>query len=612
MNQLLSELRRRNVFRVAAAYLVVGWMLIQVVTLIEAPLALPAWTDTLVIVLLGIGFPVAGLLAWAFDITPEGMRPTSNLEEGESATPYSGRKLDYGIAVGLVLVIMMLGWQQLRPHSGTPTDSSALDAGSASVAVLPFADMSADGDQEYFADGISEEILNVLVRLPGLRVAGRTSSFAYKGRNEDLREIGEALGVSYVLEGSVRRSGPRLRITAQLIRSEDGFHIWSETYDREMTDIFDIQDEIAAAVTGELAASLGLVVERENSTRTDDILAYEYYLRARPLFLERTTESTRQALTLLTMAVARDPEFSPAWTSLAGVFQVYEFYHADASRESMALWRQAALETANRAIALNPHDAEAYAYLGEALGWDKVGAFEAFDRALELSPNDASVLDRVAQNLNHSGYFVEAELLARRAVALDPQVAIYHFTLARSVGGFLSNDANLEHLEEALRLNPGFRHGYMAVAHTMVRRGDFAGTRAIIEAMLENIPRSSLPDESYQAFVDARTVEDLRAIAEIEPTTLLTGWSLRRWAISLTGEVEPLLQALDEMWQGSDSGRHFLFLHGALPGVRNDPRWKAEVRRTGILALWRVRGFPAQCRPLEGDDFECDAWMGPQ
>ncbi|WP_420434194.1 tetratricopeptide repeat protein [Hyphobacterium sp.] len=611
---ILSELRRRNVFRVAAAYLVVGWLLVQVTSVAIPALRMPDWTDTLVFFLLLIGFPVAVLLAWAFEMTPEGMKLTVSVPEDQSIAPKTGRKLDYAIAGGLALLIVVIVWQQLASPGGLTERPLAARSGTddgASVAVLPFADMSENGDQAYFADGISEEILNVLVRIPDLQVAGRTSSFAFRGQDQDLREIGSALNVSHVLEGSVRRSGTRLRITAQLIRSTDGFHLWSETYDREIADIFDIQDEIAAAVASEMAISLGLESERADATRTDDIEAYELYLRARPLYLDRTADSISRAAALLTAVVARDPEFSPAWSTLAGVYQVNEFYQPNASQQLKALWRQASREAANRAIALNPRDAEAWAYRGEAEAgaWDTIAAFESFDRALELAPNDASVLDRVAQNLNYAGYFAEAEPLARRAVALDPQFAIYHFTLGRAVGGLSDNDRGEPHLAEALRVNPGFMHGYMALIDRRIKTGDLAGAQAVMARMLERVPESALRDEPYRAFVEARTREDLLAVAEASPIDFV-GWSLGRWALSIAGETEPMLAEWNAMLDATEPRQFFLFLNAAFPGVRNDPRWKAQIRRTGTLALWRERGFPAQCRPLEGDDFECDAWEG--
>jgi TolB-like protein len=328
MSNFLAELRRRNVFRVAAAYLVVSWLVLQIVNVLTPALDLPGWVDGVVAVFLLAAFPIAVLLAWAFEMTPEGMRPTEALPEGASPAPKPARALDYLIITGLVVLVGLIGWQQLAPRSTAPLTPAAVataaDGTGASVAVLPFVDLSQAGDQEYFSDGISEEILNVLVRIPGLNVAGRTSSFAFKGRNEDLRTIGEALGVNHVLEGSVRRSGTRLRITAQLIRSSDGFHIWSETYDREIADIFDIQDEIAGAVANELAVSLGLDWQSGAHSRTDDIVAYEKYLQAHQLYLLRGEENMESAALLLHEVVARDPEFAPAWTALAGVYGAYD------------------------------------------------------------------------------------------------------------------------------------------------------------------------------------------------------------------------------------------------------------------------------------------------
>ena len=235
---------------------------------------------------------------------------------------------------------------------------------------MPFADLSAAGDQEFFADGISEEILNVLVRIPNLKVAGRTSSFAFKGRNEDLRNIGAALGVNHVLEGSVRRSGDRLRITAQLIRGADGFHLWSQTFDRELTDIFEIQDEIARAVADRLALSLGLAGEQKSivTNRTDDLIAYEKYLRARQLIKMRGKDNLDRALLLLMEAAARDPAFAPAWSSIAKVYAVYEAYNDRFGKRGAhhQHWRAISKSAAERALRLDPKSAEAEAQVASA------------------------------------------------------------------------------------------------------------------------------------------------------------------------------------------------------------------------------------------------------
>jgi len=367
----------------------VGWILAQIAALAANSFGAPDWVMKMIIVVLGIGFPIAVLLAWAFEMTPEGVKRTESVPEGQSIAGQTGRKLDITIVIGLALVVGLLTWQSINPNKQISKVGIAEDV--TSIAVLPFVDLSPNGDQEYFADGISEEILNVLVPIEGLKVAGRTSSFSFKGRNQDLREIGAALNVSHVLEGSVRRSGTKLRITAQLIRSEDGFHLWSETYDRELTDIFEIQDEIARAVAEQLAASLGLSFDLSSETlvkeRTEDIVAYELYLKARQLYEKRGNDNLDTALLLLSEAIARDPDFAPAWSQLSRVYSVYQSYQIDTpTKDTVQSWRAIGKAAARRAIQLSPDSGEAYSSLGMMYTYDFnwIKAFENFDKALAL------------------------------------------------------------------------------------------------------------------------------------------------------------------------------------------------------------------------------------
>ncbi len=244
-----EELKRRNVFRVAGAYAVGGWVLAQAAALLEGAYALPAWTDTAVVTILLVGFPLAIALAWFFELTPQGLRLTRTVPTEESITQKTGRKLDIAILVGLAFVVVMLG---VNAFTGRSSTSGGTSLGS-SIAVLPFVDMSPQKDQEYFSDGVTEELLNSLAQIDGLQVAGRTSSFAFKGDNRDLREIANILDVDYILEGSIRKSGDQLRITAQLIKADGGFHAWSQTFDRQLTDVFAMQDEITRNRGGTLA-----------------------------------------------------------------------------------------------------------------------------------------------------------------------------------------------------------------------------------------------------------------------------------------------------------------------------------------------------------------------
>jgi TolB-like protein/Tfp pilus assembly protein PilF len=320
MTGYLKELQRRNVFRAVAAYIVLGWILLQVASGLEEALDLPAWFDTIIAALLTIGFPVVIIVSWVYEITPDGLQKTRAVSDEHSIASDTGRRLNYitvaGIVVllGVVIADRFISKPDVDPVQGelaaATTDvpmASTSAVTSKSIAVLPFVPMTASQDDEFFADGLSEEILNVLAKIDGLKVAGRTSAFYYKGKNEDLRTIAEALGVANILEGSVRRSGNRLRVTAQLIKADDGFHLWSETYDRDDGDIFVIQDEIASNVA--LALQTRILGTSATSTAIGEksAEAQNLYLIAQAAMSRRTIVDVRRARDLYAQASVLDP-----------------------------------------------------------------------------------------------------------------------------------------------------------------------------------------------------------------------------------------------------------------------------------------------------------------
>lgn len=325
---LFNELKRRNVFRAAGLYVVVGWALAQAAALLENALSLPAWFDALVISLLALGFPIAVVFSWAYEMTPEGLKPTKDVPEGASISTATGAKLDKAILAGLVVLIAVIAGDRFIGRKDasviTVSGDGAVLAGN-SIAVLPFTDMSSERDQEYFSDGISEELLNVLAQVKDLRVAGRTSSFAFKGQNKDLREIGELLDVGYIVEGSIRKAGNRVRITAQLVQAKDGYRQWSNTYDRNLDDIFAVQDEIARAIVSEMSSALpalaGATSDLKPAARAE-IGAYERFLLAREKMTQvGSKEAYDSAVALLDQAIGEDPGYAPAlaWRAYAEV-----------------------------------------------------------------------------------------------------------------------------------------------------------------------------------------------------------------------------------------------------------------------------------------------------
>ena len=317
MASLWDELKRRNVVRVAIAYVVVSWLMLQLTDVLLPLLILPEWVGRLVFLLLFIGFPLALFVAWAFELTPDGLKKERDVDRSTSITHATGRKLDRMIIAILLVALAVFAVERfvLLPERATPADLGQEIVASEyqqSIAVLPFVNMSSDPEQEYFSDGLSEEILNLLAQLPELKVIGRTSSFAFKGKNEDLRIIGEALGVNTVLEGSVRKSGERIRITAQLINVSDGAHLWSQTYDRTMTDVFEIQDNVAGEIIEALKLHVGVIPERGRPT--DHVEAYSLFLKARALQNEWNPDG---AIDHLNHAVELDPNFAEAYELLA-------------------------------------------------------------------------------------------------------------------------------------------------------------------------------------------------------------------------------------------------------------------------------------------------------
>jgi TolB-like protein/preprotein translocase subunit Sec61beta len=338
---LFAELKRRNVFRVAAAYLVVGWLLIEVSDTVFPRLGLPEWTVTLVIALVLLGLPLALFMAWAFELTPDGMKRTEDVAEEPPVVRTGWRRTDRLIVVALVAVIALLVgerfWMGERtdaesPASGEVAATPPAGAPARSIAVLAFDDLSPQRDQAYFAEGISEELLNLLARIEGFKVAARTSSFKFRGANLDIGEIGRALNVETVLEGSVRKSGNQLRVTAQLINVADGFHLWSQSYDRELSNIFAVQDEIATAIVDALKLKLDLGAA--TAGRTQDTAAYDHYLRGRQLGRQPTQAGLLRAVQEFEQAIAIDPGFAAAYAGIADAWVWLEDYGGIRSAEA--------------------------------------------------------------------------------------------------------------------------------------------------------------------------------------------------------------------------------------------------------------------------------------
>ena len=438
LQEFLGELRRRKVIRVAIVYAVVAWVLIQVAQATFEPLRLPQWTLTLVVVLAIFGFPVSVALAWAFEVTQEGVRRERAEHGADTATATRRESIE---------------------NTPAAASGSARTTDAPSIAVLPFLDMSQERDQEYFCEGMAEEVLNALTRIEGLRVAARTSSFRFKGRAEDVRTVARELGVNTVLEGSVRKAGDRLRVTAQLINADDGYHLWSERYDRALEDVFAIQDEIATKITEALELRLTRSDREAIHGRTTGIIqAYDYYLRGRHAVHQFGKRAMEYAIQMFEKAIAIDPDYAPAYAGLtlanATMYMVY-----DADRRVCA----AAERASARAIELDPDSAEAHTTRGivELMTNRFDAAEQAFDRAIALDPKSFDALYYYAQSCATRGNHPRAAEYYEKAAKVRPEdyqalliSAQSHRSLGQPEAERSAAERGLARAKRTLELNP--------------------------------------------------------------------------------------------------------------------------------------------------------------
>jgi len=430
---LFEELKRRNVIRVTVAYVVVAWLLAQVLELVFESFGTPDWVMKTVLVLLAAGLALTVFFAWAFELTPEGLKREKEVDREQSITAQTGQKLNRLIITLMAIALAYFAWDKFILHGspgpsapesalqpGTPSAEETAAEPEKSIAVLPFVDMSPQKDQDYFTDGLTENLLNALAKLKDLKVAGRTSSFAFKNKNEDLRSIGDQLGVAHVLEGSVQKSGERVRITAQLINAVDGYHLWSETYDRTLDDIFAVQDEIAGEVARAMqVALLGNRTGTQVVTSHNSGAAYNLYLKGLYERNRGTLESNQRAIEYFNSALELDPGMALAWAGLSSAQEYVTGFVDTDFRTGFEEARANAL----RALEIDPNLPEGHLALGEiqqSLDWDWAAAEASFSRAVELRPGDTEFKRSLAQIKELRGKRDEALAEFRRAAEQDP------------------------------------------------------------------------------------------------------------------------------------------------------------------------------------------------
>ncbi len=597
----LAEIKRRRVGKVAIAYGAVAWAVTEAASVVLPALYVPEWAMTFLVIFLLVGFPIAMVLAWVFDVSASGIERTEPLPGAPPQMQFRTRA-----AFGVVVVVAMAGLGYLLYERGL---GRAEAAGSpSSIAVLPFANLSGDAGKDYFSDGMSEELLNLLARVPGLKVAARTSAFAYKGRNVDVREVGKELGVETVLEGSVRQSGDQVRITAQLIDAQTGFHLWSETYDRRMADIFAVQDEIATAIVYRLKIELApkeQQLAQRDAAPTQNVEAYEAYLQARAIWKRRGEDNLKRAIDLYQSALAHDPGFARAHAGLASAYVVLPGYTSAEGDEEKYL--PMAEQSARQALALDPKIGEAHAVLAQINSerGNLLDAESGFFFAISLEPNEPTPHQWYSILLQKVGRLDAALEQARRAYELDPSAPVLALNLSHVylTRGDDEQALSFSKLAGELGINGGASKGIDATV--AMRRGQWE------EAKRLTLAQEHLPAElksKVGGFVDAladpakrpAVVADLRAVdpkVATQVDLLMPYLQLGQNDIAFKIVEDSL--ARDRMAWSRDWSLANAWSPEAA-GFRKDPRFAQVAERIGLVDYWKQYGYPDHCHAGTG------------
>jgi TolB-like protein/tetratricopeptide (TPR) repeat protein len=601
MADFFAELKRRHIYRVGAAYVVVAWALTQVIDVLSQVFELPSWVAQPAIVLLVIGFPVALVAAWMIESKPH--------EAVASVVRSKPTLLDGALFGALIIVGLLIGYQQLTPRGVDAARSAAASSATAiSLAVLPFANLSGDPTQEFFSDGITEEITSALARVPDLRVVARTSAYQFRDQNRDIQSIGQQLRATHFIEGSVRKAGDRVRITAQLIKADDGTHIWADDYDRQLVDIFAIQEDIARTVVASLRMPLGLKSgENLVNNRKIDPDAYQQYLRAKALVGAGVGQGgggrrrLNDATALVEGVVRGNPEFAPGWGLLAQVYiqapnasPEYFSGSVEELRRVVNEFFPKAESAARRAIQLDPSLPQGYVQLSrvQSFGGNKVQALDLYAKALALDPADGDSLNYVSLGLLSVGRFKESLAMRKQLRELEPLVPVYETNSAmilwvngqdeQAIAAYKEQDFPLglawiyasegrysEAADEILKLPAGgYPKGSVETAARLMR------TAPAKTASLESLPSLGALDFVY-LYVGAPE----RVLDWHESRVEAHLWTSNTYA---------------QLW------------HPAYAPVRRTERFKALMRKSGIADYWRAEGWPPFCHPTSGEDFACE------
>lgn len=589
-----NELKRRNVFRVAITYLAAAWLLTEIADTLFGAFGVPDWATRFIVIALALGFLPALIFSWAYELTPEGLKREKDVVRDDSVTHKTAKRLDI---LTIAMIVFALGFLVIdriwlgpelakKPEfTSEPENAPLQEPDSAvryppnSIAVLPFVNMSSDVEQEFFSDGISEELLNLLARLPELQVIARTSSFAFKGKEVTIAEIARELNVAYVLEGSVRRSGNQVRITAQLIRSMDSSHLWSATFDRVFDNIFAIQDEIAAAVVREL--QIKLMGEEVPSASTTSPEAYALYLQGRYLNDQNTAHAFEVSERLLRQALTIDPDFAPAWRQLGNVYRAQEDFGRPRD-EALKL----AQESFERSLALDPYFAPTYASMS-LLARQKFEFSVADDylqKALQLAGDSGFPYGAAASLSRTFGRFEESIDFADRSIALNPVSASAYSNLGYSCYYASRLDEAASAFRRAISLNPAQFRPYVYLGRVLIAQGALQDALEVIEKTPHHPYRLAGLALAYHAIGDmdasSRALSDLTEVwSEFAAFQIAEIHAFR-------GDHDAAFEWLERALHSRDPGLAVLLGDPVFDELKSDSRYRALIEKLGLTAYW--------------------------
>jgi serine/threonine-protein kinase len=576
-----AELKRRNVYKVAVAYIVAGWALAQGIAQVFPVFDIPKWAVRLIVLAIVIGFPIALVIAWAFELTPEGLKRTEDVDLA-TQTRTKRHAWIYIAIVGALLSIGLFFLGRYTAGNATPRHIEAATGSipQKSIAVLPLLNESGDPGDEYFSDGLSEELIAALGQIRDLKVIGRSSSFRFKDRKEEPKTIGEKLGVSTLLEGTVRKQGDKVRIVAELINAADGTELWSRIFDRELKDIFAVQAEIAQAVAASLELTLlGSKDPTATNASTQSVEAHNAYLQGHFYFERRNVEDYRKAISFFDQAIRLDLDYALAY---AGRSEAWTFIGDLSTEEKKEAWT-AAKKDAEKAVTVGPNLAEAHAALGWVRffsEWKFAEGLAELKRARELAPANATANDLLARVLIYVNQLAEAEKLARQAIELDPLAYLARGNLARILLAEGKLDEADSEARKSAELQPTAAGSHRWQVVVAVLRGD--GETALREAQLE-------PNEGYRRFELAlahyargdRPAADAALAEMVARDRNLLAYQIAE-VYAWRGETDKAFEWLQISYDSHDTGALSLLIDPLMRGLRGDPRYKGMLEKIGL------------------------------